>query len=73
MKSKIPATIGLLIVLTLSACNTSKPRAAKEEASPAPTVYKVGSLYYTFDESFVNYFGANAIPDMNAALEKLQK
>ncbi len=73
MKSKIPATISLLLAVTLSACSTSKPLAAKQETSPAPTVYKVGSTHYTFDQSFVKYFGTNAVPDLLTALEKSEK
>jgi hypothetical protein len=73
MNSKIPATISLLLTVTLSACSTSKPLVAKQDTSPAPTVYKVGPTYYTFDESFVKYFGTNAIPDMLTALEKSEK
>jgi hypothetical protein len=73
MKSKIPTMIGLLLAVTLSACSPSKPLAAKQKTSPAPKVYKVGSTYYTFDESFVKYFGTNAIPEMLNALEKSEK
>jgi hypothetical protein len=73
MKSKIPAKISLLLTVTLSACSTSKPLAARQETSPAPTVYKVGPTCYTFDQSFVKYFGPDAIPDLLTALEKSEK
>ena len=67
MKSKIPTTISLLLTVTLSACSTTKPVTAKQDT------YKIGSTYYTFDESFVKYFGTNAIPDLLTALEKSGK
>jgi hypothetical protein len=67
MKSKTPTTISLLLTVILSACSTRNPVAAKQ------STYKVGWTYYTFDESFVKYFGTNAIPDMLTALEKSEK
>ena len=64
---KIPATISLLLTVTLGACSTSKHVAARQET------YKVGSTYYTFDAAFVKYFGPNVIPDLLTVLEKSEK
>jgi hypothetical protein len=64
---------GKPVTLARVAPSDSPDARKKENAPPAPPVYKVGSTYYAFDESFVKYFGTNAIPDMLTTLEKSER
>ena len=73
MKPKTLALIGLLAVSTLSACRSDKHIAVTQEPALGSHVYRVGSKYFGFDDSFFQYYGTNDIPAVLNVAERIDR
>jgi hypothetical protein len=64
MKRTILPIFLLLSMAALSGCRSSNAPICSRNAVPDPKIAKLGSTYYSVDESYFSRFGTNGIPTL---------